>query len=203
MYAASVGKKQIGKGIIIALVGLAVLLAVLLLGGKDKESAGEGIDGSTEETRRAYLSSLGLVLSETSSIADVGVPEQFDERFTEYNEMLKTTGFDLESYKGKTIKKCSYNVVNREDLGGEISAVLLLDGNTVIGGHLVNLKSGTLYPLFEASAEEEAEQTPEEATETILPAEETATEPTEELNEEEAEDETEKEEIPASAFPTE
>ncbi len=202
MYAASVGKKQIGKGMIFALAGLAVLAAVLLLGGKDNDSSVGEIDGSTEETRRSYLSSLGLVLSETSSIADVGVPEQFDERFTEYNEMLKTTGFDLEGYKGKTVKKCTYTVVNREDLGGEVNAVLLLDGNAVVGGHLVNLKSGTLYPLFEATAEEQGETAPE-TEETILPAEETAAEPTEDLNEGETESETEKEEIPASAFPTE
>lgn len=189
MYAASVGKKQIGKGIIFALVGLAVLLAVLLLGGKDKESAGEGIDGSTEETRRAYLSSLGLVLSETSSIADVGVPSEFDERFLEYNAMLKTTGFDLEGYKGKTIKKCTYTVVNREDLGGEINAVLLLDGDSIIGGHLVNAKSGTLYPLFEITESEEGDAP--DVTETILPA----------VTQEQETKETE--EIPASAYPTE
>lgn len=207
MYAASVGKKQIGKGMIFAVVGLAVLILVLLLGKGGGESAGDTIDGSTEELRREYLTSLGLVLSETSSLADVGVPEQFDERFTEYNAMLKSTGFDLEGYKGKAVKKCTYSVVNREDLGGEISAVLLIDKDKIIGGHLVNLKSGELYPLFEASEEAPSGETTgeevPEVSETILPAEQTAAEPNEELTEEPTEKETEKEEIPASAYPTE
>lgn len=190
MYAASVGKKQIGKGMIFALVGLAALVAVLLFAGKGGGEGGENApDGSTEELRRGYLTSFGYVLSETSSIADVGVPSEFDERFLEYNAMLKTTGFDLEGYKGKTIKKCTYTVVNREDLGGEINAVLLLDGDSIIGGHLVNAKSGTLYPLFEITESEEGDAP--DVTETILPA----------VTQEQETKETE--EIPASAYPTE
>ena len=193
MYAASVEKKQIGKGMLFTLAGVVALVAVIILvgrGGKGN-SSGVSINGETEEQRREYLTSLGYSLGDTSAIADVGVPTEFDERFEEYNEMLKKCGFDLSSLKGETVKKCTYTVLNRTDLALNVSAVLLVRDGEIIGGHLLDVQEGKLYPLFEAAGEEG-----EPSEETLLPVENEQT-----LADEDGE--AVREEIPASAFPTE
>ncbi len=183
MVAASVGKKQIGRGMLLLLVAVVAVIAVIFLIGKLGDGAGtDYTDGSTEELRRAYLQSLGLELAETSSVADVGVPDEFDERFTEYNELLKTNGFDLEPLRGKTVKKCVYTVLNRTELALNVQAVLLVYDGRIVGGHLLDVGGGKIYALVDAAAQ------------TILPTNEPAAPAPETAGEEE---------IPASAYPTE
>ncbi|MEA4912155.1 MAG: DUF4830 domain-containing protein [Oscillospiraceae bacterium] len=181
MVAASVGKKQVGKGMLLILIAVVAVIAVIFFIGKLKGGAGgDYTDGSTEELRRAYLASLGLELADTSSVADVGVPEEFDERFAQYNELLKTNGFDLEPLRGKTVKKCTYTVTNRSDLALNVQAVLLVYDGSIVGGHLLDVDGGKLYALVDAAAQ------------TILPAAQEA-----------ADAGAGQEEIPASAYPTE
>ena len=165
MVAASVGKKQIGRTALIFVVLVVVVLIAFYVVGKlrDKSEAGEDIPGDTAEQRENYLASLGIEVDPTSAVAEVKVPEEFDERFTDYNAMLQTTGFDLTALKGETVKKCSYTVLNRSDLGSNVSAVLLVYKGNIVAGHLLDVSTGALYPLFEAQTDA--------VQETILPTE--------------------------------
>ncbi|MEG1651112.1 MAG: DUF4830 domain-containing protein [Oscillospiraceae bacterium] len=163
MYAASVGKKQLGKTflIIIALIAV-VLIAFCVIGKiKDKNSSdnGNAIPGETAEQREDYLRSIGVQVDPTSSIAEVKVPDEFDERFNEYNAMLKLIGFDLTEFKGETVKKCTYAVTNKSEMGENISAVLLIYKDRVVAGHLLNAATGVISPLFVPSAEDNTEET--------------------------------------------
>ncbi len=144
MIAASVNKKQIKKTALIVLA-VVILLAIiiysagLVLG--EQQGGNNTIPGETTEQREAYLSSLGYELSNNSTVAQVEVPKEFDERFTAYNEMLKTIGFDLSEYKGETASKCTYLVTNFEvEQHEKISAILLVFEGNIIAGHI--LKEG-------------------------------------------------------------
>ena len=169
MIAASISKKQIGKVLLGAIAAVIVVVGAVYLIGKPKggEDAATAIEGATAEQREAYLLSVGLQVDKTSSVAEVAIPQEFDERFETYNEMLKATNFDLSVLKGETVKKCTYTVTNREDLGVNISAVLLVHEGIIVAGHIIDNDSNRLYPLFEAAGEQPAESDTEE---TILPA---------------------------------
>lgn len=196
MYGASVGKKQLGKtaAVIAGVVALAAIGVLIAKGGGS--GADERFAGDTEEQREEFLLSYDIQVDPTSSVAKVMVPEEFDERFLDYNDMLKSTGFDLEPLRGETVTKCTYLVTNRPELG-EVKAIVLVSDGFIVGGHLLDSKSGELYPLNHGAAGE-GEQTPEgsEAEETLLPAlsEEAAAEGGAEIS---------YDEIPAGAFPSE
>ncbi len=156
MIAASVNKKQIKKTALV-LLAIIILIAVIIYAaglviGNQGESDITGIPGETTEQREAYLNSLGYELHNNSTVAEVEVPAEFDERFYAYNEMLKTTGFDLEPFKGETINKCTYIVTNYGDEQTGVSAILLVREGTVIAGHiLIEGETTELAPLFSNS----------------------------------------------------
>ncbi len=194
MYAASVGKKQLGKTAAV-IAGVVALAAIGVLIAKGGGSADERFAGETEEQREEFLLSYDIQVDQTSSVAKVMVPEEFDERFLDYNDMLKSTGFDLEPLRGETVTKCTYLVTNRPELG-EVKAVLLVSDGFIVGGHLLDSKSGELYPLNHGAESDKSESGAEgEAQETLLPAvsEEAAAESAGEIN---------YDEIPAGAFPS-
>ncbi len=195
MYGASVGKKQLGKtaAVIAGVVALAAIGVLIAKGGGSGE--GERFAGDTEEQREEFLLSYDIQVDQTSSVAKVMVPEEFDERFLDYNDMLKSTGFDLEPLRGETVTKCTYLVTNRPELG-EVKAIVLVSDGFIVGGHLLDSKSGELYPLNHGAASGEQASDEDGAQETLLPAvsEEAAAESANEIN---------YDEIPAGAFPSE
>lgn len=183
MFVAAIGKKQIGK-VLLGVVAIVVVAvgAIYFLGKGKKGGSGTPIEGATPEQRESYLLSIGIQVDTTSSIAEVIVPKQFDERFTSYNNMLKTIGFDLEGLKGQTVKKCTYTVTNRSDIGTNISAVLLVYNDQIVAGHLIDNTTNTLYPLFEVN--EDANQPDQDAKDTILPTNDEEEKPDEETSQE-------------------
>lgn len=178
MYAVAVDKNQLKKtlGIIAAIAVLAALAVVIggkLFGGGQPDGA---IPGDTAEQREQYLSSLGLEFSRSSTVVEVAVPDEFDERFTEYNEMLRTAGFDLEPHRGETVTKCTYIISNRGDIGTNVNAVLLVRDGCIIAAHLVSVDDGSLHPMVGASQTilptqnpQPETQPPEDAAETSYP----------------------------------
>lgn len=184
MVTASVGKKQIGKTMLaILIIAVVVVIAIVVIGKiKDKGEENGMIPGETVEQREEYLRSVGIQVDPTSAVAEVKVPEEFDERFTQYNEMLKTTGFDLSGLKGQTVKKCTYTITNRPELGSGATAILLVYEGKIVGGHLLVGDDGTLQPLYQTGT---AGETGEEgaAEETILPSAEVPQEGTGEVQE--------------------
>ena len=160
MVTASVNKKQLGKSLLTALLAVG-FIAGGIFGIKKWQAAKAddtpAIKGGTTEEREAYLRSFGYQLDSQSTVTEVTVPESFDSRFCEYNEMLKTLGFDLEPYKGKAVKKCSYTVTAGAPRSGNLTAVLLVYGDEIVGGHLLDSALQRIYPLFEAAQQDAAE----------------------------------------------
>ena len=92
---------------------------------------------STEEERQEFLSSMGWKVSEEYiECRSVTIPEEFNEVYENYNALQKQQGFDLESYKGKTVEVYSYEVYNyegHEDKHCMICTLMVCDG-VLIGG---------------------------------------------------------------------
>ena len=120
----------------IGLAVIVVLAAVWLFGGF---SGGSNPAVSTKDERTSFLKSLGWEVDpESERERDVIIPETFDEIYESYNELQKKAGFDLSDYKGKTVKKYSYIILNypSAEKGDIIKLDLLISDGRVIGGDI-------------------------------------------------------------------
>ena len=71
--------------------------------------------------------------SEPLEIEEVMIPEKFDEVYSQYNELQKSMGFDLEKHKGDRCKRYVYKVKNY-DSDEEVVLNMIIYKDRVIGG---------------------------------------------------------------------
>ena len=131
--------------LLLALCGAAVLSGVLSAGDVDAVSPApaspKGI--KTNEDRVAYLESYGWQVNpQALSVEELILPEEFDETYTQYLELQAGQGFDLEAYRGKRVKRYTYEITNYPTGEQGIQAGLLLYKNTVIGGDVLSNQLG-------------------------------------------------------------
>ena len=101
--------------LLLALCGAVVLAGGLSPGEVDAVSPApaspKGI--KTNEDRVAYLESYGWTVSpEAVSVEELLIPEEFDETYDQYLALQAQQGFDLTQYKGKRVKRYTYEVTN-------------------------------------------------------------------------------------------
>ena len=130
--------------IILAAVVLASSLIVSL-----KNNSGKVVAASDNLSVLAYIESFDIdVLKEGLKEDEIKVPATFNDVYNNYNKIQKEQGFDLENYKGKTLKRYTYPMINIEDEGSLFVEVLTFDGivvaadiySTNIGGSIRTLK---------------------------------------------------------------
>ncbi len=91
----------------------------------------------TEEDRIAFLAQFGWEVSETAiESTDVTVPAEFDKILASYNEVQKQQGLDLAKYKGKTVRRYTYEIKNYPGYEGKVYVNMLIYKNRVIGGDI-------------------------------------------------------------------
>ncbi len=90
----------------------------------------------TDAQREEYLTSLGWEFNTPCEEKEVQIPEEFNDTYTDYNEIQKTQGFDLEKYKGQTVTVYTYNITNYAGYENRdcVYANLLVCGGVLIGG---------------------------------------------------------------------
>lgn len=126
--------------------GAAVLCALLLgagwfgMGPAAAVMAAAGApDGSTNESRVAYLESLGWqVETEPARVEEIILPDTFDESWSEYLQLQEEQGFDLERCQGKRVKRYAYTITNYPTGETGIQAGLLVCDGRIVGGDVVN-----------------------------------------------------------------
>ena len=101
--------------------------------------------------RMEFIKSYGWIVDEKSVIMErVKIPEEFDIIFLNYNDVQKKSGFNLENFKGKTLKRYTYSVKNHEDkyavlnifeYKGKIAAADVL--SPALDGHLGGIDERT------------------------------------------------------------
>lgn len=119
---------------------LAVVIGILLFifGGKGNETVSEAVSRYVidNDSRRSFLASKGIETGdEPESVKDILFPDEFDEILSEYNELQQKSGFDIEPYLGKTVKKYVYKVTNYEN-EKEVYASLYVYNDTVIAADI-------------------------------------------------------------------
>lgn len=149
------------KGKMILLVAaIAAAAAVLVIINSNRAQAESSqtdstlnFSASTDEERLAFISQLGYTVEEEPvSVGEVLIPENFDEVYTQYNELQLKSGFDLSDYKGCTVKKWTFRVTNYSEYENSdaIRLTLLIYKGKVIGGDICSTEfDGFMQPLFE------------------------------------------------------
>lgn len=86
-----------------------------------------------------FIKQFGYDVNADSRTSDsVIIPSVFNEIYEEYNTLQRKIGLDLEDYKGREVKKITYELENSEE---KYAVILTLQGR-VIGAHLTNGEYG-------------------------------------------------------------
>lgn len=102
------------------------------------------IDGSTYESRVAYLKILGYEVKEETAIKETVIPGEFKGVYEEYNLLQKKSGFDLSRYKTQV---CTVYTYSLSGIDTKV-ANLIVCGGKIIGGDILDLEnSQNIAPL--------------------------------------------------------
>lgn len=135
----------------VALVTLITLIAFIPAQG-DSVSASAHIDYSgikTGEDRVSFLGQFGWqVKPEAVASVEVKIPDEFDKVMSAYNEIQRGQGLDLSKYKGKTVRRYTYEITNYDGYQGVVYANIIVYRNKVIAGDVCSADvSGFMHGL--------------------------------------------------------
>lgn len=103
----------------------------------------------TNDDRIDFLEQFGWTVSETpTEEKNVTIPREFDKIMLSYNEFQRQMGLDLTKYKGKDIKRYTYEVTNYPEYEGRVFANLLIYRNKVIGGDICSADANGFLQSF-------------------------------------------------------
>ncbi len=150
IFTAHIPKKRLLAGGIVLLCCAAVVATALIL-----TAAGKSVTASAEvrgvrdnEDRVGCLEELGWQVSpEPTSVEDLLVPTEFDDSYADYLALQAGQGFDLTQYRGKRIRRYTYDILNYPDGTEGVQVSLLVYKHTVIGGEVLSPGQGFLHGL--------------------------------------------------------
>lgn len=148
---------------VIALLALFAAVAVLVLPRATREDQitdvlakekGIRFDGiKTEEDLYRFISEIGIeVKTPALKCADVDIPRVFDSVYKKYNDIQKQQGFNLEKYRGKTLRRYTFEVLNyptpEESGNGKAYLTLFTYKNKIVGGDISSRDFGGFVRTF-------------------------------------------------------
>ncbi len=155
VYSVKTSKAKIAV-LITALAAIIIAIVTVMLRSEKPAAVNESAISYKAENaseRTAFLSQFGWKISEDPvEISEVIIPQNFDTGYTEYAEMNKAQGLDLELYKGMRAKRWTYDVLNYpglENKTGTVQANLLIYDGKVIGGDICSLENGGFIQGFD------------------------------------------------------
>ncbi len=102
------------------------------------------VDGGTHAKRMEYISSLKIEVDEENfTQKETVIPKDFGQVYAEYNKLQKSAGFNLESFKGKSVTVYSYPIKNAER-----NLTLIIYKDEIIGGDIADTEiNGKMLPI--------------------------------------------------------
>ena len=144
----------------LCLVAAALALA-LTLGGRAVTASAEVKNIRDNDDRLAYLSGLGWQVSPQPLAAEeLLIPEEFDESYEGYLRLQSDQGFDLTRYRGKRVKRYTYQVTNSPAQTEPVQLALLIYKNRVVGGQIQSSSGSFLHGFLRPEGEPSPTPTP-------------------------------------------
>lgn len=147
---ARVPKRRLLAGGIATLCCCAVVAAALALtlGGRAVTASAEVKNIRTNDDRLAYLNGLGWQVSpQPIATEELLIPEELDDSYTAYLKLQTDQGFDLARYRGKRVKRYTYQLTNYPSQDEPVQIALLLYKNRVVGGQIQSASGSFLHGL--------------------------------------------------------
>lgn len=152
MFVVTMNKKTLRKVIVVAVCAVVTVAAAFAAVGVSQAvsaaaSAGESTVHNTQEMVE-FLLGYGVEADAGSAeVTKIRIPKKFDEDFKAFNEVIKTSGMDLEKYRGKEADKWVLEAPNKTVESEKAYAVLLVRNDKVIGAYLIFQPSGNVEAL--------------------------------------------------------
>ena len=127
--------------LIAALIGIGVLASSRGEANTSASAQTPKLLAETNEQRIDFLKQFGWEVStEPVEVVEVVIPTEFDQTYEKYNIIQKKQGFDLEDYKGKRVKRWTYEITNYPDGKTGVRANLLVLDDKIIGGDVSSVE---------------------------------------------------------------
>lgn len=127
------------------------------LNAKPVESDNSSISfkASNSKERLKFISQFGWeVETEPSEVAEIIIPIEFDDVYSNYNEIQKQQSCDLTDYCGKRVKRWTYTIKNYPGYNEDDTCVrinLLIYDGIVIGGDVSSTElSGFMHTFYKS-----------------------------------------------------
>lgn len=136
------------------IIGMVLLVAAGAWGLFRLSSRDGGIEGATNAQRIAFINECGWQTDVTHcNVTEVRIPVNFDEVYSDYNDIQLLQGFDLRPYRAHSVKKYTYNISNYRHDGSsapaaDIYANLLVEDGVIIGADISSGESGGLLTVL-------------------------------------------------------
>lgn len=108
-----------------------------------KTGGQQNLRAATAADRLNFLTGFGWEAAEDPlEVKEVLIPNEFDDTYTNYNEIQKAQGFDLSKYKGCRVKRWTYLIRNFPGYETKdcIHANLLVYEDQIIGGDVCSVE---------------------------------------------------------------
>ncbi|MCD7723617.1 MAG: DUF4830 domain-containing protein [Clostridiales bacterium] len=123
-------------GLILIITGAAVIAVTFFSNHASQQAASGSVTLETADSRAQYLTSLGWEFDSEYTEKLVTIPAEFNDTYSDYNELQLGGGFDLTPYKGQEVTVYTYALTNYAgyENSGCIYANLIVYNNELIGG---------------------------------------------------------------------
>ena len=126
----------------------AVLAFGITLRGRAVAVSAEVKHIKTNDDRLAYLSGLGWQVSpQPMATEELLIPEEFADSYQDYLKLQADQGFDLTQYRGKRVKRYTYQLTNYPAQAEPVQISLLIYRDKVIGGQIQSSSGSFLHGL--------------------------------------------------------
>ena len=149
IFTARIPKRRLLAGASAALCCVfAVLAFALTLGGRAVAASAEVKNVRDNDDRLAYLNGLGWqTSSQPIATEELLIPAEFDESYTGYLQLQADQGFDLTQYKGRRVKRYTYQLTNYPTQDEPVQISLLIYKHRVVGGQIQSSSGRFLHGL--------------------------------------------------------
>lgn len=156
MFVVSMSSSNLKKlfGVVFALV-LVSLVAVFFVNSQSNVNIKKVslYTAETADDRLKFISDLGWIVDEEPvEVRQIAIPQEFDDVYSNYNEIQLSQGYDLTKYAGRSAKRWTYVIRNYPDVSSDEDYVrinLLVCDGKIIGGDVCSIKLDGFMHGFE------------------------------------------------------